>query len=563
MRSPAARSPRIWWAVVVAGICSCAVFVTVLSVSPPARSAPAQPTGSLELVGTSPLLSRGMNAALAVQGRYAYVGNRADGTHPDSGILVVDVDDPTRPKVVHQIGAPGAAQPGESTRELRVWPDQDLLVVLNFECHEVAHLCLGSETNEVEPTVRFFDIRGERAARPVLVATYELPANPHEFFLWDDPVRDGRALLYITTAYSGTGAALDRTKPHLLVTDITRAREDVFTQLLHWSPERDPRWDAAGLHSLSVSHDGGTAYLADLEGGFLMADTSDLAAGRPDPAIRQLTPGGAAVHHEEPGAHSAVPLPGRPFALISDEVYGQGLGAGQYINFNMMRGCPWGWTRLIDTHDPARPRVVGEYKVAPWNTAEGCEDVSLSEDQATSFSSHNPTVTANLGLITWHSAGLRAVDLGDPAHPRETAAFLPPEPLDRVQREDPALTGGGAVDTIMWSYPVVQDGLIYVVDIRNGLFILRYRGPFATELRCQTRLEGNSNLGDPVRGCGVAVRQRQRCSRGRVKVRVVGHRAADVRRYRTRRTGRTMTTTVTLIDGTTLTLAQRAKRCDA
>ena len=35
-----------------------------------------------------------MNAALAVHGDYAYVGSRTDGTHPDSGILVVDISNP-------------------------------------------------------------------------------------------------------------------------------------------------------------------------------------------------------------------------------------------------------------------------------------------------------------------------------------------------------------------------------------------------------------------------------------------------------------------------------------
>jgi hypothetical protein len=65
-----------------------------------------QTPGSLELVGHSPLLSRGMNAALAVRGDYAYVGSRTDGTHVDAGVLVVNVADPSHPTVVNQIGPP-------------------------------------------------------------------------------------------------------------------------------------------------------------------------------------------------------------------------------------------------------------------------------------------------------------------------------------------------------------------------------------------------------------------------------------------------------------------------
>jgi hypothetical protein len=48
----------------------------------------------------------------------------------------------------------------------------------------------------------------------------------------------------------------------------------------------------------------------------------------------------------------------------------------------------------------------------------------------------------------------------------------------------------------MWSYPIVDDGLVYVTDIRNGLYILRYRGPFSGQVGKADFLEGNSNQGD-------------------------------------------------------------------
>jgi hypothetical protein len=51
----------------------------------------------------------------------------------------------------------------------------------------------------------------------------------------------------------------------------------------------------------------------------------------------------------------------------------------------------------------------------------------------------------------------------------------------------------------MWSFPVIKDGLIYVIDIRNGLYILRYTGPDASEVTKTDFLEGNSNLGDALR----------------------------------------------------------------
>jgi hypothetical protein len=57
----------------------------------------------------------------------------------------------------------------------------------------------------------------------------------------------------------------------------------------------------------------------------------------------------------------------------------------------------------------------------------------------------------------------------------------------------------GTNKVVMWSFPIVEDGLIYVVDVRNGLYIFRYTGPRASELDQVSFLEGNSNLGDAVR----------------------------------------------------------------
>lgn len=52
---------------------------------------------------------------------------------------------------------------------------------------------------------------------------------------------------------------------------------------------------------------------------------------------------------------------------------------------------------------------------------------------------------------------------------------------------------------VMWSYPMIRKGLIYVVDIRNGPYILRYTGPNARAVADIAYLEGNSNRGDALR----------------------------------------------------------------
>jgi hypothetical protein len=93
------------------------------------------------------------------------------------------------------------------------------------------------------------------------------------------------------------------------------------------------------------------------------------------------------------------------------------------------------------------------------------------------------------------------VSIHRPQRPFQLAEFFP-QPLDEVMLEDPRLSSdpdtGNHEKVVMWSYPIIADGLIYVVDVRNGLYILRYKGPDARQIGRITFLEGNSNQGDAL-----------------------------------------------------------------
>jgi hypothetical protein len=423
--------------------------------------------GAFDLIGHEPLLARGMNAGLAVHGGYAYVGRRIEGSTRHRGVLVVDVKDPADPAVVGAIGPPVRGAPGETSRELRIWPDQDLLIVLSF-------------ARVTGPTVRFYDIGGRRSRDPALISTYRPSLPPHEFYLWIDPRRPERAVLYLSVA--------ERFGDQLLITDISGARESRFRELARWHalfPDPGPN-DA--LHSLSVSPAGTRAYLAYLTAGFFVLDTSDVARNERHPRPRPQTPVVDRLQWDGWGAHSAIRLPGREIVLTTDEVYGSREAGG---------GCPWGWVRLIDTSDETSPRILSEYRALPFNDQARCGQIDADTDRDASFSSHDPTATTNLAFVTWHSAGLHAFTTDDPTDPQPAAIFVP-EPLDDVTVEDPLLSSGPQ-KVVMWSYPIIQDGLIFVVDLRNGLYVLRYQGPFEDEVSAISFLEGNSNLGDALR----------------------------------------------------------------
>jgi hypothetical protein len=461
---------------------------------PATASAKPPKTGSITQVGHEPLMNRGMNAAIAVHGDYAYIGSRTDGGHegmPHGGVMVVDISNPSDPTL---LGPPFDAMAGESSRELRVWRSQDILIVLNTNCGvgDQLHHC----TQPSISNFRFYDISGENASDPELIRQFNV--NTHEFFLWEDPRNPERALMFAGSAGSACGTSGGSPSCPFSVWDISPVRDGqapvtLFSGLhgyTRFPPAPAPvQKPTGGLHSLSVSNDGTRAYFALLNGGFAVVDTSDFAAGRPLPQPRPITLNEARPVWPGPGAHSAIKLWNKDWAYVSDEVYGTATGAGH--------GCPWGWARMIDISDPQRPTVEAEYRL-PENFESTCAGWNPPR---TSYSAHNPTLTPRIALTTWHSGGFQAINIQKPWAPSQLAEFFP-EPLDEVMLEDPRLSSdpdtGRNEKVVMWSYPIIQDGLIYVIDLRNGLYVLKYKGRFENEVKHIGFLEGNSNQGDAL-----------------------------------------------------------------
>ncbi|MDA0179305.1 hypothetical protein OJ997_03265 [Solirubrobacter phytolaccae] len=448
--------------------------------------------GALTLVGHEPLESRGMNAAIAVNKGFVYVGSRTDGSagRQNAGIMVVDARNPAQPKIAAQMKPPLEGNPQESSRELRVWRSQDVLIVLHTNCGGTsAHLCAQPSRS----SMRFYDIKGENATNPKLL--HQNTRDTHEFFIWEDPKNPKRALMFEASA--GSQLAIYDLSPLLNADEATRAPVRLF-QGAHGFGNSN----GSGIHSFSVSNDGTKAYFALLTRGFGVVDVSDFTDT--DPATntyRTITPTANRPTWPGPGAHSAIKLWNKDSVYVSDEVYGTATGNGH--------GCPWGWTRFIDIKDETKPVVVGEYRLAE-NQPLSCTAFNPSR---TSYSAHNPTLTPNIAFSTWHSGGVQAMNISDPTNVTQLAEYKP-RPLASVGDEDPRLSSDTLPDrtdnkVVMWSYPVIEDGLIYVVDLRNGLYILKYTGPFQQEVDDVKFLEGNSNQGDalcfePVPGAALA-----------------------------------------------------------
>jgi hypothetical protein len=285
-----------------------------------------------------------------------------------------------------------------------------------------------------------FDISDCR--NPKALGEMTLPGPPHEFFLWQDA---SRVLAYATL--------FDHAPPSLVVVDLTQPESP--TEVARWSAADD---GAAGLlHSLSVTDAGDTAYLALWKGGFAVAEI-DL----PHIAI-QRDASGAFAPARWTNTHSAVPMEG-PYVLIASEIY----------------GCPFGRLAVVDISDPSHPVVASQLTI-PENR---CNDIPTGGV----FSPHNPLVVGHLAFSSWYAAGVQAFDLTDPLAPQRVGQFVP----SREGAAATSLLGTYPVQT--FSYPILRNGLFYVVDSQSGLYVLRYLGSGAEQL-AQIRLaEGNVTI---------------------------------------------------------------------
>jgi hypothetical protein len=439
----------------------------------PADAAAPLPTPSkygtakgFQLVGHTNLGKRGMNSPIAVAGSCVYVGDRGSR----NGIAVVDVRNPAKPKQVGTI----KPQAGSTQRELRADEGLGILVVMAYSTSGV-----GSTAGNY---LKVYDIRS--CARPVLLSTLDFgPRSPHEFFLWKDPKKPGRALAYVTfTIYA----------PDLVVYDLTDPKQPAIASAFDLGADAARpfgAFDSSGgyLHSLSVSDDGTRAYMGTWDYGLYVADTSTLAAGTPGAVV----PIGAPATYLG-NVHGGVKVPGKPYAVLVQEGY-----AGVFTPGVATSGCPFGWLRMVDLSVENAPRLTGgEFKLRE-------NDCATSQKLNGTFSSHNQTVFPDVALVPWYGGGLRAVDISNPAAPVESGAFVPKPSFvpdyNRVARDERLYFNKTAPykgvmpwTGAMWSYPVVRNGLVYVVDIDLGLYVLRYTGKHAKEVSQAAFVEGNS-----------------------------------------------------------------------
>lgn len=365
----------------------------------------------LRLIGHSHLDGRGDGMQVLREGDALYVGHFGPS---GMGTSILDVADPTSPRVVRQWRAPT----GTHTHKVQV---ADGLLLVNHE--------------------QFRGGTGYSAG----MAVYDLadPFGPEQIGWFDSTGRGVHRIVWTGGRYAYVSAIPDGFDDRIwVVIDLDDPTAPVEAGRWWWPGSyrgggETPDWadDQRYAAHHALIHDD-RAYLGYGDAGMVILDIHDVSAPR---VVSRLTwdPVG--------DTHTCLPLPGRDLVVVTDEETHDRCTAGPH------------YIRVVDVADESAPRVVA---VVPPPEGDYCDrglrfgPHNLHENRPGSYQSEQ------IVFATYFNAGVRVYDLADPRAPKEIAHWVPPVP-------------DGQVDIQTNDLFVAADGLVYVTDrVADGVYVL-------------------------------------------------------------------------------------------
>jgi hypothetical protein len=407
------------------------------------------------------------------KGRWiAYVGhhggkvmNPLTGKAEDNGTSLVDVTDPRKPRyLAHIPGEPGEAESGGA---------------------QMVRVCNGSELPKADP------------AKVYLLRPYGNLA--HE--IWDVTVPEKPSrLTVIVDKLKGTHKSWWECDTGIayLVSGLPEWRTRRMTQVFDLSDPAQPRFirnfglpgqqpGASGpvpteLHGpISTGPKGNRVYFGygtNKSGVMQIVDRQKLLSGpaEPTPANLLAPEVGRFTLSAMNGAHTALPVLG-----MSLPEYAKDRGAPRdfvfVVNEELANEClePRQKVFVVDVTDEKLP--VG---VATFNVPEKPGDFCSRGGRFGAHSSNEnqpPMYAKKMIFVAWFNAGVRAVDISDPFHPREAGYYIPAT-TDKTDKRCVKTDAGERCKIAIQSNNLEVDdrGYIYVVDRANtGMHILEFK----------------------------------------------------------------------------------------
>ena len=408
---------------------------------------------------------------VTVEGGYAYVGH----LNPPTGTSIIDIRDPSNPRVVGQIMLENNRS---HTHKVRVVGD---LMVCNVEMHDRHFLRKGLDLPAREAA--FAASHGRNPTDDELATLLNAPVarlgelrevaklgyTDGGFKVYDiSDKANPRLLSYQRTGgvgvhrfdicerYAYISTEMDGFQGNILV-NYDLSKPEALSEVSRWwmpgqhvAGGEKPHWDGLRHRLHHALRHGDELWAACWYGGARIIDIADIS--------KPQTVGEFIYHppYPEP-THTFLKVPhkigGRDIAVIADE---------EHPHDN---GQPHAFLWVVDVSDYGNIKPISQFHVtdfdAPWARAHLDENGNYGHDvYGPGLHQFQERIGPdNLLFCAWFSAGLRAVDISNPAKPKEVASFLP----DPAEGYKAPQTNDVAVD---------ERGLILTIDRENGLDIL-------------------------------------------------------------------------------------------
>jgi len=443
-------------------------------------SAMAAQQSNMELAGYTDLQARSAyQPVIQKQGDrwIAYIGHHAGvqlnpltGRQEPNGTSVVDVTDPTRPRYLAHIPGEATNAAGEGGGALMV------------------RVCSGAALPHADKS-KFYLLRSfGNSAHEMWDVTH--PDKPSRLNVIVSGLRDTHKSWWecdTGIAYLVGGVVGWRTTRMAMIYDLSDPASPKFIRNFGLPGQqpgaRGPTPES--LHGpISTGPKGNRVYFAygnSTNGVLEIVDREKLLNGPKEPTDENLRyPVVSRLDFpEDVGAHTAFPLLQMSLPEFSQQKKGKVKDFVAVIGETVANDCQEfrQTMRMVDITDESKPAGV-----ATWTVPEASGNFCSAGGRFGAHSSNEnftPIYYGRILFIAHFNAGVRAVDVRDPFHPKEIGYYIPAT----TDKTDKRCTGQGADQqckiAIQTNNVEVDDrGYIYAVDRANtGMHILRLTGP--------------------------------------------------------------------------------------
>ncbi len=446
-------------------------FVAATSVLAQAPAAPEK--SNMDLVGFHDLQARSAYQPLVhKQGErwIAYIGhhggvsaNPLTGAQEDNGTSILDVTDPKAPKMLAHIpGEPGAGESG-GAQMVRVCDGATLPGAVKAKVYLLRPY--GNAAHEV------WDVT--LPAKPALLTTVVKGLKGTHKSWWECDT----GIAYLVSGLEGW-----RTRRMTQVYDLSDPVHPKFSRNFGLAGQQPGAQGEAPmeLHGpISTGAKGNRVYFGygtNKSGVMQIVDRDKLLNGPKELTDANLNYPQVGRLELPPtnGAHTTFPLLGMEVAEFAKDKVGAKRDFVMIVNESLVNECQEArqmvW--IADITSEARP-----FNVSSWTVPEASGNFCSRGGRFGSHSSHEhftPIYYNRVMFIAFFNAGVRALDIRDPYHPKEIGYFIPAI----TDKTDKRCVGERCKVAIQTNNVDVDDrGYIYIVDRANtGMHILELAG---------------------------------------------------------------------------------------